>query len=114
MVNNMFQLDRLLKDKETDRILGWNPYYQNSDINIIYDTIELSNIEQNYLEDCLDYEVMSYRILIDNRVFAFVDTTENQLNFMRNHYNTNEKCKPRYTCDEYVSSKVKKKGGKRK
>lgn len=110
----MFQLDRLLKDKKTERILGWNPYYQNSDINIIYDTIELSNIEQNYLEDCLDYEVMSYRILIDDRVFAFVDTTESQLNFMRNHYNTNEKCKPRYTCDEYVSSKVKKKGGKRK
>ena len=112
----MFQLDRLLKDKKTKRILGWNPYYQNSDINMVYDTIEISNIEQDYLGDCLDYEIMSYRILVDDRVFAFVDNSEYQLNFMREHYNTNEKCRPRYTSDDYDLGydKTKKKGGKRK
>lgn len=116
----MFQLDTLVKDRETDRIVGWKPYYQNKDIYDIYRTIEMCNSENKIPQYDVSfhslYEVMSYRILIDDRVFAFIDTSEYQLNFMRNHYNTNEKCKPRYTSDEYDLGyeKVKKKGGKRK
>ena len=118
MVTNMFQLDTLVRDRKTKIMLGWKPYYQNKDIYDIYRTIEMCNNENKIPQYDGSfhslYEVMSYRILVDDRVFAFVDATESQLNFMREHYNTNEKCKPRYTCDEYVSSKVKKKGGKRK
>ena len=113
----MFQLDTLVKDKETDRIVGWKPYYQNDDIDMIYEAIEICNIErQMLLGDCLDYEIMSYRILVDDRVFAFVDTTEKQLDYMREKYNTNEKCKIRYTYGDYdlgyEKVKTKKKGRK--
>lgn len=91
----MFELYRLNKYRE------WIWYYQSKDIDMIYRTIELCNLEG---------ETISYRIDIEDRVFAFVDSSEYQLDFMRKHYDTNEKCKPRYTSDEY---KVKKKGGKR-
>ena len=112
----MFQLDTLVKDRETDRIVGWKPYYQNDDIDMIYRAIEVCNIERQTLGDYLDYEIMSYRILVDDRVFAFVDTTQKELDYMREKYNTNEKCKIRYTYGEYdlgyEKVKTKKKGRK--
>ena len=109
----MFELDTLVRNKETDRI-EWKPYYQNKDIDMIYEAIEICNIEKQVLGDYLDYEILSYRILVDDRVFAFVNDTEKELDFMRKHYDTNEKCRPRYTSDEYdlgyEKIKTKKKG----
>lgn len=102
----MFELDRLVKNKKTKE-LGWERYYQAIDIDIIYRVIEISDLESLINGE----EISSYRILIDDRVFAFIPAhDEYRLNFMREHYNTNEKCKPRYASDEY-KTKVKKKGG---
>jgi len=96
----MFELHRLVRNLETHKI-EWQNYYQNDDIDMIYRSIEISNLEKELIKDFIGYEVLSYRILIDDRVFAFVDSSEYQLDYMRSHYNTNEKCKPRYTSDEY-------------
>lgn len=105
----MFQLDKLVRNAENR--LEWQYYYQSNDIDMIYRAIEIGNLENEFVKEKIEH----YRILIDNRVFAFIPANnEYQLNYMREHYKTNEKCKPRYTCDEYVSSKVKKKGGKKK
>ena len=71
---------------------NWKLYYQSKDIDLIYRTIELLNY---------DNITTNYRIDVDNRVFVFLDTSEYKLNFMREHYNTNEKCKPRYVSDDY-------------
>lgn len=102
----MFELDKLVRNKETKE-LDWQRCYQCNDIDIIYRVIEIKNLES----EINDEKITAYRILIDNRVFAFIPANdEYRLNFMREHYDTNEKCKPRYTSDEY---KVKKKGGKR-
>lgn len=121
MVNNMFQLDTLVRDRKTKIMLGWKPYYQNKDIYDIYRTIEMCNNENKIPQYDGSfhslYEVMSYRILIDDRVFAFVDATQRDLDYMREKYNTNEKCKIRYTYSDYdlgyEKVKTKKKGGKR-
>ena len=53
-----------------------------------------------------------YRIDVDGRVFTYLDNSEYKLNYMMEHFDTNEKCKPRFTCDEYETSyiKTKKKG----
>lgn len=85
----------------------WKFYYCSKDIDLIYRTIEIMNIAK---------EAEMYRIDIENRVFAFLNNSEYQLNFMRKHYNTNEKCKPRYTSDEYdlgLTNKIKKKNKRR-
>lgn len=99
----MFDLYYLNKDYK------WSFYYDTNDIDLIYRNIEVLNL--------LDQAEM-YRIDIDGRVFAFLNNSEYQLDFMRKHYNTNEKCKPRYESDAYdecvAKCKVKKKGGKKK
>ena len=104
----MFEVDKLIRDNEE---LKWQYYYQTNDIDMIYRAIEISESENKIVNK----EILSYRILIDNRVFAFIPANnEYQLNFMREHYKSNDKCKPRYTCDEYTTymEKVKKKGGR--
>lgn len=95
----MFELFGLSKEHR------WELYYQNDDINIIYDVIKEYN-EKN--------KTTHYRIDTNGRVFVFLDNSNHQLEFMRERYNTNEKCRPRYTCDEYDlgRSKIKKKGRK--
>ena len=111
----MFELDRLTRNKKTKE-LEWQRYYFCNDIDIIYRVIEISNLESAINSE----EITSYRILIDDRVFAFIPANdEYRLNFMREHYNTNEKCRPRYTSDEYNAYdlgkekiKTKKKGRK--
>lgn len=104
----MFELDKLVRNKKTKE-LGWQRCYQCNDIDIIYRVIEIKNLESEINEE----KTTAYRILIDNRVFAFIPANdEYRLNFMREHYNTNEKCKPRYTSDENKNIKTKvKKGG---
>ena len=76
----------------------WINYYESKEINLIYNKIEILN--------CIN-EVEMYRIDIDDRVFAFLDNSEYKLNYMKEHYNTNEKCKPRYASDEYDSGFIK-------
>ena len=82
----------------------WKFYFCSHDIDLIYRTIEIMNIAG---------EAEMYRIDIDNRVFAFLNNTDYQLRFMMRKYDTNEKCKPRYTSDEYdlglTNYKIKKK-----
>ena len=95
----MFEVHRLVKDLETNMV-SWQRYYKSNDIDQIYRNIEISNLENN-MDLLYNFEVISYRILIDDRVFAFIDTSNYQLDYMRSHYNTNEKCRPRYTSDEY-------------
>lgn len=76
----------------------WISYYKSKDINLIYEKIELLN----YIG-----ETEMYRIDIDDRVFTFLDNSEYKLEYMKNHFDTNEKCKPRYTSDEYDSGLIK-------
>lgn len=71
---------------------SWEYYCTKQEIQEIYKSIE--NLNQLGT-------ISHYRIDINDRIFAFIDNSEYQLNFMRNHYNTNEKCKPRYTSDGY-------------
>lgn len=82
----------------------WEHYCMKQDIQEIYRAIEILNLLG---------ETDFYRIDIDNRVFTFLNNSEYQLEFMMNKYDTNEKCKPRYTSDEYdlglENYKVKKK-----
>ena len=106
----MFELDVLVLNKETKQ-RKWKYYYQSNDIDQIYRNIETRNLENEFSDDGIEY----YRILIDDRVFTFIPANdEYQLNCVRKKYNTNEKCKPRYTSDEYETSsvKTKKKGRK--
>lgn len=81
----------------------WEIYCSKQDIYDIYRTIDILNIMG---------ETEHYRIDIDGRVFAFLDNSEYKLKFMMEHYDNNEKCKPRFTCDEYetIHIKTKKKG----
>lgn len=83
----------------------WEIYTTQQNIQNIYEKIiNLNNCEI----------ITFYRIDIDGRVFAFLDNSEYKLNYMMEHYDTNEKCKPRFTCDEYETSYVKtKKKGRR-
>ena len=70
----------------------WIWYACKEDINDIYRIIGILNLLE---------ETEFYRIDIDNRVFTYLDNSEYQLEIMMNKYDTNEKCKPRYTSDEY-------------
>ena len=113
----MFELDRLVRNKENK--LEWQYYYQNNDIDMIYRAIEIGNLENEFAKEKIEH----YRILIDDRVFVFIPANDDyQLNCVREKYNTNEKCKPRYTSDEYKTDfydlgkekvKIKKKGRKK-
>lgn len=81
----------------------------------IYCTQEnIKNIYKEILDLNNGGVITFYRIDVDGRVFAFLDSNEYKLNYMMEHYDTNEKCKPRFTCDEYETShiKTKKKGRK--
>lgn len=100
----MFQLDKLVNQR-------WQYYYQSDDIDMIYRAIDIGNCENEFAKEKIEH----YRILIDDRVFVFIPANdEYKLKCVREKYDTNEKCKPRYTCDEYETShiKTKKKGRK--
>lgn len=77
---------------------SWEYYTTKTNIIDIYRTIDILNLIGG---------TEHYRIDIDNRVFAFLNNSNYQLDYMIEHYNTNEKCKPRYTSDEYNYEKVK-------
>lgn len=81
----------------------WQYYCTKNDIQDIYRTIDILNMLG---------ETEHYRIDIDERVFAYLDNSKYQLEYMMQKFDTNEKCKPRFTCDEYEVSytKTKKKG----
>lgn len=75
----------------------WDIDCYNENIQAIYDRIERIN-KTGYKGH--------YRIDCDERQFAFVDTSEFQLGYMKENYDTNEKCKTRYE-RYYNNSKVK-------
>ena len=83
----------------------WEIYTTQENIQNIYQKIGILNSQGG---------IHHYRIDIDGRVFAFLNNSEYQLDYMMNKFDTNEKCKPRFTCDEYETSHIKtKKKGRR-
>ena len=50
MVNNMFELDVLVLNKETKQ-RKWKYYYQSNDIDQIYRNIETRNLENEFSDD---------------------------------------------------------------
>ena len=79
----------------------WEIYTTQQNIQNIYEKIK-------NLNNC-DITIF-YRIDVDGRVFAYLDNSEYKLNYMMEHFDTNEKCKPRFTSDEYDTGYTYKKG----